>query len=96
MDSQIAILHFAATYTPLIEKHIYKIFLHFTKIENEVIQTKNGIILPPLPVLQSKIFFLQNVSQRVQILFSKPEMESSKQNLELFLPLPGLQSRNVF
>ena len=42
------------------------------------------------------IYFQRDWRQGVQNYFSKQEMELSKQEMELFLPLPGLWSKNFF
>ena len=62
------------------------------KTGNGIIQTGNGIISPTSRPLIKKLL-LQNVShlfQGFQNWFSKQEMESSKQKIELFHPIPGL------
>ena len=68
------------------------------KTGNGIIQTGNGIIYPfsRMPI---KKLLLQNVfhsNQGVQNWFSKQEMELSKQEMELFIPFPGLWSKNFF
>ena len=65
---------------------------------NGIIQTGNGIISPTSTPLIKKLL-LHNVThliQGVQKWFLKQEMELSKQEMELFLPLPGLWSKNFF
>ena len=66
------------------------------KTGNGIIQTGNGIMSPISRPLIKKLL-LQHVFhlfQGVQNWFCKQGMELSKQEMELFLPLPGLWSRN--
>ena len=59
---------------------------------NGIIETGNGIILPTSRPLIKKLL-LQNVPhlyQGVWNWFSKQEIELSKQEMELFIPFPGL------
>ena len=68
------------------------------KTGNGIIQTGNGII-SPIFWFPIKKLLLQNVSnfyQRVQNWFWKQEMKLSKQEMELFLLFPDLQSKNFF
>ena len=62
------------------------------KTGNGIIQTGNGIISPTSRPLIKKLLLqhLLHINQGVQNWFSKQEMELSKQEMELFLPLPGL------
>ena len=65
---------------------------------NGIMQTGNEIVSPTSGPLIKKIPF-QSVSymfQRIQNRFLKQEIELSKQEMELFLPLAGLQSKNFF
>ena len=62
------------------------------KTGNGIIQTGNGIIYPIFNPLIKKLL-LQNVSQLykgVSNWISKQEIELSKQEMELFIPFPGL------
>ena len=83
----------------------YKMFLNFInelkagfKTGNGIIQTGCGIIFPfswhPIKKLLLKNVF--NFYQLVQNWFWKREMELSKQEMELFLLFPDLQSKNFF
>ena len=68
------------------------------KTGNGIIQTGNGIISPTSRPPIKKLL-LQNVFhilQGVQNWFSKQEMELSKQEMELFIPLPGLWWNEYF
>ena len=65
---------------------------------NGIIQTGNGIISPTSRPLIKELL-LQNIFhlfQGAQNWFSKQEMELFKQEMEIFLPLPGLWSKNFF
>ena len=68
------------------------------KTGNGITQTGNGIIFATSrPLIRN--FLLQNVFhlfQWVQYLILKQEMELSKQEMELFPPLAGLWSKNLF
>ena len=68
------------------------------KTGNEIIQTGNGIISPTSRPLIKKLLLqhLLHINQGVKNWFSKQEMELFKQEMELFLPLPGLWSNNFF
>ena len=68
------------------------------KTGNGIIKTGNGIILPTSRPLIKKLL-LQDVShfyRGLQNWFLKHEMELFKQEMELFLPLPVLWSKNFF
>ena len=68
------------------------------KTGNGIIQTGNGIISPTSRPLMKKLL-LQNICHLirwVQNWFLKQEMEWCKQEMELYLPLPGLWSKNLF
>ena len=68
------------------------------KTRNKIIQTGNGIFSLTFRHLIKKLLLqhLLHINQGVQNLFSKREMELSKQEMELFLPIPGLWSKNFF
>ena len=70
----------------------------FFKSGYRIIQTGNGIISPTFRPLIRKLLLkhLLHINKGVRILFSKWEMEIFKQEMELFLTLPGLWSNNFF
>ena len=62
-----------------------------------IFKTGNGIIFPIYRPLIKKLL-LQNISdlnQGFQNWFSKQKMELSKQEMDLFIPFPGLWSKNL-
>ena len=65
---------------------------------NGIILTGNGIIYPISRPLIPKLLLqhLLHINQGVQNCFSKQEMDLSKQEIELFLPLIGLWPKNLF
>ena len=67
------------------------------KTENWIIQTGNGIIPPTSRPLIKKLILqhLLHINQGVPKWFSKQEIELPKQEMKLFLPLPGLWSKNL-
>ena len=68
------------------------------KTGNEIIKTGNGIISPTSRLLIKKLLLQHflHFNQGVNNWFSKQEVESSKQEMELFIPLPALWSKNFF
>ena len=68
------------------------------KTGNGIIQTGNGIISPTSRPLIKKLLLqhLLHINQGFQNWFSKQEMELSKQEMEIFLTLPGLWSKHFF
>ena len=70
----------------------------FLKTGNGTFQTGDGIISPTYRPLTKKLLLqhLLHIYQGIQNLFSKQEMELFKQEMELFILLPDLQSKNFF
>ena len=97
---------FIATCRPLIKKTSFtKCFSFvsrgwklFLKTGNKNTKTANGIIPPTSRPLIKKLLLqiINHLIQGAQNWFSKQEMELSKQEMEIFLPLPGLWSKNFF
>ena len=58
---------------------------------NEIVSPTSGPLIKKIPF--QSVFYM---FQRIQNWFLKQEMELSKQEMELFLPLPGLQSNFFF
>ena len=70
----------------------------FFNTGNITFQTGNGIISPTYRPLIKKLLLqhLLHIYQGIQNCFSKQDMELSKRETELFLPLPGLLWKNFF
>ena len=79
-------------------KLIFKTGNGIVQTGNGIMRTGNEIVSPTSGPLIKKISFQSffYMFQRIQNRFLKKEMELSKQEMELFLPLPGLQSKNFF
>ena len=65
---------------------------------NVIIHTGNRIFYPisKPPIKKLLLQHLLHINQGVQNCFSKQEMELSKQEMEIFLPLIGLWPKNFF
>ena len=93
-------LHLLGLWSKNFFDNIFPIFTKEIKIDFKtgygIIQTGNGS--PTLRSLIKKLFLrhLLHIYQGIEIVSSKQDMELSKQEIELFLPLAGLWSRNFF